>query len=76
MDGKFPAYRRPNDEVVELLERVLISARQGRIRTIAIIAVSSVNDVESVSGGDHSPTKRHALVGGLFRRAVELINQP
>lgn len=75
-DGKFRTFPRPNVEVVELLERVLESAREGRIRTVAIIAVSSLNDVETTSGGDHSQIKKHALVGGLFRGAVELVTKP
>jgi hypothetical protein len=75
MDGKFPAFR-PNSEVVELLERVLESSREGRIRTIAIIAVSVANDVEVVSCGDHSDSKKHALMGGLCRSVIELVTKP
>lgn len=74
MDGKFPALR-PNTEIVALLERVLESSRQGRIRTIAIIAVSSTHDVEVASCGDHSDAKKHALMGGLCRSVIELVTK-
>lgn len=74
-DGKFKPIRRPNNEVVALLERVLESAKHGRIRTVAIIAVSSVNDVEIVTSGDHSDAKKHALMGGLCRSVIELVTK-
>jgi hypothetical protein len=75
-DQHFRKHPRPDPDVVELLERVLASARLGYVRAITIVAVNPINEVETPSAGEVDLTRLTALQGGLLRAAIELMNIP
>lgn len=72
MAAAFRSSQRPDSEVVELLERALLSAREGHIRAIAIQVISPVNESESLLAGDLSPIRVNALLGALTRTIHDL----
>lgn len=72
MTSVFRATPRPDSEVIELLERTLAAARRGCVRTVSIIAVNPVNEVEALLAGDLSHVRSTALLGGLVRAKLDL----
>ena len=64
---------RPDNDVVDLLERVLASARGGYVRSVAIVAVNPIHQVETAAAGDLSEVRTSVLLGGLSRAANELM---
>lgn len=63
----------PDNEVVELLENLLDSARRGYVRSVAIAAVNPVNLTEIAKAGDLGSIRSNALLGGLVRLTHDLI---
>lgn len=68
----FLTRQRPDEEVVALLESVLLSARQGLVRTVHIVAVNAINQAEADSAGDLSEVKSNVLAGALLGAALEI----
>lgn len=75
MTTRFLPCQRPNNEVVELLETVLASARKGEVRAVSVVAVNSLNQVESASAGDLSDVRQSVLMSGLITSALDLRRQ-
>jgi hypothetical protein len=71
--SRFRGAIRPNAEVVSLLETALESARNGHVRTILIVTVNPLHEVEQQMAGDLSATRRTVLIGGLSRAVNALI---
>lgn len=69
---KHPA---PDADVVDLLERVLASAKRGFVKSVAIVAVNPIHQVETGAAGDLSEVRTNVLLGGLTRAANELMKQ-
>lgn len=65
----FRTHPRPNSDVVALLERTLAAARLGRIKAIAVITVSPVNESETIIDGELTHTRTDVLIGGCVRAA-------
>jgi hypothetical protein len=74
-DRRFRTEPKPNNEVIELLERTLEAARHGRVPYIAIIAGNPVNEVQPLLAGDLSTIRANALLGGLARAANNLLKE-
>jgi hypothetical protein len=72
MSAPFRANPRPDSEVVALIERTLVAARLGRIKTIHIAAVDPLNETELLVAGDLSPVKSTVMLGALVRSIQEL----
>lgn len=73
--SRFRKHPKPDDDVIDLLERVLASARCGYVRAITIVAVNPINQVETPSAGELESIRRTALLGGLIRAAVDLMSR-
>jgi hypothetical protein len=73
MNPKFRSHPRPDGDVIDLLERVLASAQKGYVRSVAIVAVNPVHQVETGAAGDLSEVRTSVLLGGLSRAANELM---
>lgn len=73
MNPKFRTHPKPDGDVIDLLERVLISAKHGYVRSVAIVAVNPVHQVETGAAGDLSEVRTSVLLGGLSRAANELM---
>lgn len=69
----FRATPRPDYEVIDLLERVLYSAREGRVRSISLVVVDPIHQAETASAGDLSQLRINVLIGGLSRAAQDLL---
>jgi hypothetical protein len=74
-DPRFRSTARPDVDVVDLLERVLRSARKGHIRSVAVVAVNPVHQVETAAAGDLSEVRTNVLLAGLTRAANELMKR-
>lgn len=72
-DGKFRRLPRPDAEVVDLIERILESAKDGRISTIVIVVADRLLNVETAAAGDLSDVRITTLLGGLSRAANKLL---
>lgn len=66
-DPRFRQQSRPDPEVVDLLERVLASARKGYVKTVAITAVNQLHQCEIGLAGDLSHVRTNAVLAGLTR---------
>lgn len=73
MERHFQTNPRPDPDVVQALEIVLAAARLGRIRSIALVTVNPVYDVESHAVGELKGTFRHGLISGLSSAAHKLM---
>lgn len=73
-EGHWGAHR-PQAEVVDLLERLLFSAKLGHVRSVALVCVNPVHKVETATAGDLSEVRTSSLVCGLTRITNELIKQ-
>lgn len=73
MNPKFRTHPKPDGDVIDLLERVLASAKHGYVRSVAIVAVNPVHQVETGAAGDLSEVRTSVLLGGLSRAANELM---
>lgn len=65
----------PDGDVIDLLERVLASARKGFVKSVAIVAVNPIHQVETGAAGDLSDVRTNVLLGGLTRAANELMKR-
>lgn len=70
---KFRTSPKPDSDVIDFLERVLASARAGYVKSIAIVAVNPLHQVETGCAGDLSEVRTTVLLGGLTRAANELM---
>lgn len=73
--SKFRQHPQPDPEVVDLLERVLDSARKGYVKTVAIIPVNQLHQVEIGLAGDLSHVRTNAILAGLARIAHQMMNR-
>ena len=73
MNPKFRSHPKPDGDVIDLLQRVLESARKGYVRSVAVVAVNPVHQVETGAAGDLSEVRTSVLLGGLSRAANELM---
>jgi hypothetical protein len=72
---RFGSRPKPDGDVIDFLERVLLSARKGYIKSIAIVAVNPIHQVETGAAGDLSEVRTNVLLGGLARAANELMKR-
>jgi hypothetical protein len=70
---KFRGHPKPDADVIDLLKRILASAEQGYIKSIAVVAVNPVHQVHTAAAGDLSEVRSNVLLGGLTRAANELM---
>lgn len=74
-ENRFPGHRsEPDPEVVDLLQRMLVAARKGYVKSLAIVAVNQLHQAETGVVGDLSHVRTNAVLGGLARIANELMN--
>ena len=73
MNPKFRTHPKPDGDVIDLLQRVLASAQKGYVRSVAVVAVNPVHQVETGAAGDLSEVRTSVLLGGLSRAANELM---
>jgi hypothetical protein len=57
---------RPDPSVIEFLAQLQEAARKGHIRSIAVITVNPLLEVENAHAGELDNVKRHLLLGGLI----------
>jgi hypothetical protein len=72
-DGRFKGKPQPDPGVVDVLQRTLQSAKDGRISAIAIIVADRLQNVETAIGGDLSDARITNLLGGLARASSRLL---
>jgi hypothetical protein len=70
---KFRTHPKPDGDVIDLLERVLTSAKNGYVRSVAVVAVNPLHQVETAAAGDLSEVRTTVMLGGLSRAANELM---
>jgi hypothetical protein len=70
---KFRNHPKPDVDVIDLLRRVLASAEQGYVKSVAVVAVNPVHQVHTAAAGDLSEVRSTVLLGGLSRAANELM---
>jgi hypothetical protein len=55
----------PDPEVIGMLEKLLNAARSGHVRSVVVVMVDPVHEVETAAGGGMSPSDRMSLLGGI-----------
>jgi hypothetical protein len=73
-DGRFKGKPQAEPAVVDVLQRTLQSAKDGRITAIAIIVADRLQNVETAVTGDLSDARITNLLGGLTRAANKLLS--
>jgi hypothetical protein len=71
---RFRAAPRPNSEVVDALEKLLEAARNGTVRSLALVVVNPLSQIETYAVGDLAAC-RIILIGGLAVAAQELLQK-
>lgn len=74
MSAQFRKTPRPDAEVVELLQRLLSAAQHGYVRSVVVVTVNPVQEVERLTAGDLSPIRLNALLGGLAQLKSHIIS--
>ena len=72
---RFREHPLPDSEVVELLEGLLAGAKLGQVRSLAVVMVNPLQQVEVALAGDLGPIRANALLGGMSRAASTLTSK-
>jgi hypothetical protein len=72
-DGKFRRHPQPDPAVVDLLQRTLQSARDGRISAVVVVVADRLQHVETATAGELSEVRITNLLGGLTRATRKLL---
>lgn len=64
---------RPDPAVLELIELLRISAEKGHIRTLAVVTVDPLLNVETAKAGDCDLVRKRMLAAGLFESAHAIV---
>lgn len=72
-DGKFKRQLKPDHAVVDLLQRTLESAQDGRITAVVVIVADRFQHVESASAGELTHIRVTNLLGGMRLAAHKLL---
>ncbi len=70
---QFSTHPKPDGDVIDLLQRALESARKGYVKSVAVVLVNPLHQVETGAAGDLSDVRTNVLLGGLTRAANELM---
>jgi hypothetical protein len=70
---KFRTHPRPDGDVIDLLERALLSAKRGYVKTCLVVLADPLHHVETAAAGDLSEVRTNIMLGGLTRAANELM---
>lgn len=73
--SRFRASPRPDGDVIMLLETALASARRGVLRSVVVVALNPVYEVETGIAGALDQTHCTVLLGGLSMAANKLIRK-
>lgn len=75
MHPKFRTHPTPDGDVIDLLERALISAKKGHVKTVLVVLANPLHQVETAAAGDLSEVRINVMLGGLTRAANELMTK-
>ena len=67
---------RPNPDVLDLLELLKASALSGKLRTLAVVTVDPLLNVETAKAGDCDLVRKRLLAAGLFEAAHAIVRPP
>jgi hypothetical protein len=68
--GKGP---KPDPSVVDLLEGLLREAKTGKVRSLVVVTINPMLEVEIGMAGDSDSVRKRVLSSGLSEAAVRLI---
>lgn len=74
MHPRFRKAPKPDDEIVQAIERALVAAKEGRLRSVLIVGVDPLHRPESISAGDLGPGFKASLLGALAQAAHQLLD--
>jgi hypothetical protein len=63
---------RPDQEIVTILRQLLIAAQNGSVRSLAVVAVNPMLELETATAGITDEVRRRLIAGGLIEVAVNL----
>lgn len=63
---------RPDPTVLELLDQLQEAARKGHIRSLAVVMVNPLLEVETAQAGGMDNVKKHLILGGLSVLTITL----
>lgn len=64
---------RPDEAVIELLERVLEAAHKGHVRAVGIVTLDPMLQSETLRAGDLDQVRAHLLAAGHTKAANQLL---
>lgn len=64
---------RPDPAVIDLLDKLQEAARLGHIRSIAVVALNPLLEVETAHAGGLDNVKKHLLLGGMVVLSAEIL---
>ena len=62
----------PDPEVVAVLKQLLIAAEAGSVRSLAVVAVNPMLEIETATAGITDDVRRRLLAGGLMEVVVHI----
>lgn len=67
---------RPDPAVLDLIELLRVSAASGQLRTLAVVTVDPLLNVETAKAGDCDLVRKRLLAAGLFEAAHKIVRPP
>lgn len=62
----------PDPEVIAVLRQLLSAAQAGSVRSLAVVVVNPMLEIETATAGITDSVRRTLLSGGLLQAAVEI----
>lgn len=62
----------PDPEVVNVLRQLLAAAQSGSVRSLAVVAINPMLEIETATAGITDSVRKALLSGGLLQAAVEI----
>lgn len=62
----------PDPEVVTVLKQLLSAAEAGSVRSLAVVAVNPMLEIETATAGVQDDVRRRLIAGGLMEVVVHL----
>lgn len=62
---------RPDPAVIQLIDKLRSAALQGHIRTLVVVTVNPLLEVETLQAGEVDNVRKHLLLGGLASACIK-----
>lgn len=76
MPEKWSRGYRPDPTVQKLVDDLKQAIEEGRVRAVALVAITPTLDVETMTAGDIDAVRKRLLAAGLIEVSQRLLSKP